>query len=218
MIKNLVFDFGGVVVPLDPEQAWRRFESLGIKNVRQQMGAFGQTGIFRQVETGEISAAEFLKRFAEQAQEQSDYFGGREPSFTFEQVQWAWRGYVKEVAPERLGNLLRLKQDYRVLLLSNTNPFLMEWADSADFSGDGHPIGHYFHKVYYSYRMHDYKPSQSIFRQLVADAGIEPAETVFLDDGPRNVEAAAAVGLRAILVPGNADWMPLLKRALDAGA
>ena len=34
MIKNLIFDLGGVVLPLNPEQAWTRFESLGIKNTR----------------------------------------------------------------------------------------------------------------------------------------------------------------------------------------
>ena len=54
MIKNLIFDLGGVVLPLNPEQAWTRFESLGIKNTRQQMGVYGQTGIFRQLEDGSI--------------------------------------------------------------------------------------------------------------------------------------------------------------------
>ncbi len=215
MIKNLIFDMGGVILSLSPEVAWNRFESLGIKNARVQMGVYGQTGIFRQIEDGSISAEEFCRRLGQQAQEQSDYFGSdREPVFSFEQAQWAWCGYVKEVPLARLAHLLRLRGKYGVYLLSNTNPFLMRWAESEDFSGDGHPITYYFDQVYYSYRMKDYKPSHSIFETMLRDAGISAAESVFLDDGPRNVAAAREVGMLGLEVPANEDWMPNLSRLL----
>ena len=61
MIKNIVFDLGGVVIPLTPETAWQRFEQLGIKDTRQQMGLYGQTGIFLQLENGSITTEQFLK-------------------------------------------------------------------------------------------------------------------------------------------------------------
>ncbi len=215
MIKNLIFDLGGVVIPLNPEQAWSRFESLGIKNTREQMGVYGQTGIFRQLEDGSLSEEEFQRALGQQAQEQSNYFGEAEPCFSYEQCVWAWCGYVDSVILDRLQNLLKLKENYRVLLLSNTNPFLTSWAESDAFSGDGHPIDYYFHQVYYSYRMKDYKPSLSIFRKLLESEGIKAEESLFLDDGPKNVEAAEQVGIHGLVVQKNEDWMPRLMALLE---
>ena len=36
--------------------------------------------------------------------------------------------------------------------------------------------------------------------------GIDPAETLFLDDGQRNVESAAALGIKTYLVENGSDW------------
>ena len=210
MIKNLLFDFGGVVIPLSPETAMERFEALGIKDARQRLGAYGQQGIFRQVEDGSLDAEGFQRALGRLAQEQGCCFGDSEPIFTFEQCRWAWTGYAKYVDRVRLNNLLCLKETYQVILLSNTNPFMMDWADSAEFSGDGHGIGYYFHKTYYSYKLKDYKPSFTIFQKVLDDAGIRADETLFLDDGLRNVESARRVGLHTLLVPDNQDWMSLL--------
>ena len=213
MIKNIVFDLGGVVLPLNPEEAWRRFESLGIKNARQQMGLYGQTGIFLQVENGELSVDQFLYELNKQARRQADenevveYIG-------FEKAQWAWKGYLDNVELYRLKNLEILKTNYNILLLSNINPFVVEWASKNEFSGDGHPIGHYFHKMFYSYEMHDYKPAESIFRKLIDIAGILPEETLFLDDGIKNIKAADNVGMHTIHVKENADWMPVITEQL----
>ena len=62
MIKNIIFDFGGVIVHLDPPEAVRRFESLGITDARRQLDIFGQTGIFGDVEKGLITADGLLPR------------------------------------------------------------------------------------------------------------------------------------------------------------
>lgn len=43
------------------------------------------------------------------------------------------------------------------------------------------------------------KPHEGIFRHLVDTFGLEPAETVFLDDVQGNVDGAMRVGLQARL-------------------
>ncbi len=213
MIKNIVFDLGGVVLPLTPEEAWSRFESLGIKNARQQMGLYGQTGIFLKVENGELTADQFIRELNMQAQAMADnkevveYIG-------YDKAQWAWKGYLENVELFRLNNLKRLKNKYNVLLLSNINPFVVEWASSDEFSGDGHPISYYFNQLYYSYELKDYKPSESIFLKLIEMAGIVPQETIFLDDGPKNIHMAEKMGIHGLLVKNNDDWMPLLNEQL----
>lgn len=215
MIKNIVFDLGGVVIPLTPETAWQRFEQLGIKDTRQQMGLYGQTGIFLQLENGSITTDQFLKELADMAQEQSHIFGDQEPRISFQQAQRAWVGYVENVDIHRLNNLLTLKQQYQVILLSNTNPFIVEWAESDNFSGDGHPLDYYFHRTFYSCDMKDYKPAVTIFQKMLQDSGINPQETLFLDDGEKNIRAVESIGIHGLLVEKNQDWMPMLTQRLS---
>lgn len=204
---------GGVVIPLTPEVAWTRFEQLGIKDTRQRMGLYGQTGIFLEVENGTIDASTFQRKLACLAQEQSGVFKDEEPFFSFEQAQWAWKGYVESVDINRLNNLLKLKQSYQVILLSNTNPFIVSWAESDGFSGDGHPLNYYFHQTFYSCCMNDYKPSVTIFKKMIEQAGIIPEETLFLDDGQKNIDAARQIGIHGLLVEKNLDWMkPLIEK------
>ena len=138
-----------------------------------------------------------------------------DPCFSYEQCVWAWCGYIDYVPLERLQNLLKLKEKYNVLLLSNTNGFLMSWANSTDFSGDGYPLSYYFHQVYLSYLLKDYKPSLTIYQKVLEQAGIKAEESVFLDDGPKNIEAAEQVGIHGLLVPKNEDWMPNLMALLN---
>ena len=76
MIKNIIFDFGGVIVHLDPPEAVRRFESLGITDARRQLDIFGQTGIFGDVEKGLITADECCRALAKESQEKSGRFAG----------------------------------------------------------------------------------------------------------------------------------------------
>ncbi len=213
LIKNIIFDLGGVVIPLTPEVAWDRFESLGIKDTRQRMGLYGQTGIFLDVENGTIDAPTFQRKLAQLAQEQACVFGDEEPMFSFEQTLWAWKGYVESVDINRLNNLLRLKKEYNVILLSNTNPFIVAWAETDAFSGDGHPLNHYFHQTFYSCQMKDYKPAPTIFQKMLSQAEILPQESLFLDDGQKNIEAAESLGIHGLLVEKNQDWMmPLLHK------
>lgn len=215
MIKNLIFDLGGVVITLDPEEAYRRFEKMGITDARQQMGVYGQTGIFREVEDATIDADTFCTKLTEQAREKSSSLSLDDKfTYSFEQAKWAWMGYVKEVPISRLNNLMELRQRYKVYLLSNTNPFIMDWALSDEFSGDGHSINHYFDGVYCSYMLKDYKPSESIFRKMVDQLGIVPGETVFVDDGINNVRASEMVGMIGLHVEKDEDWMFALQKLL----
>lgn len=58
----------------------------------------------------------------------------------------------------------------------------------------------YFDKIYLSYELHELKPSEAIFRKVIADSGVIPSETLFIDDGRKNVDAAQALGF-AVYMP-----------------
>ncbi len=217
MIKNIIFDFGGVIVHLDPPEAVRRFESLGITDARRQLDIFGQTGIFGDVEKGLITADEFCRALAKESQEKSGRFAGEEnPTFTFEEAQWAWMGYMKHVPRKNLDNLLQLKQHYRLYLLSNLNPFIQSWAESPEFSGDGHGLNYYLHECYYSFQLKDYKPAPSIFQKMLDAAGLKACECLFLDDSERNIRGCEAVGMQGLLVEKDEDWTAKLNIKLNS--
>ena len=62
MIKNIIFDFGGVIVTIDQQQAVRRFEEIGLKNAAECLDSYTQSGIFGDLEEGKITAEEFYTK------------------------------------------------------------------------------------------------------------------------------------------------------------
>lgn len=55
------------------------------------------------------------------------------------------------------------------------------------------------------------KPGSLLLERAIARYGIDPAGSVMIGDRDRDVEAAAAVGVRGILVEANAPLMEVLK-------
>ena len=50
MIKNIVFDLGGVIMTIDQSQAVRRFKELGLEDAEQRLDPYTQSGIFGDLE------------------------------------------------------------------------------------------------------------------------------------------------------------------------
>ena len=204
MIKNIAFDLGGVVLALSYEQAVRRFEEIGLRDARRHLDAFEQKGIFGALESGQITAEDFRRELSVMV--------GRE--LTMEECYTAWHGYVDHVPRRNLEAILDLRaRGYKVCLLSNTNPFMMQWANR-DFDGEGHPIGYFFDAMYLSYECKVMKPKREIFDIMLCGQQSLPEETVFVDDGPRNVEAAAALGMHTLCPQNNEDWRAMLNDVL----
>lgn len=205
MIKNLIFDFGGVIVDISRSEAVRRFEAIGIGNAEELLDKYHQKGIFLEVEEGKIDAGEFCRKLSDIA--------GKEISF--EESKWAWLGFVVGVPLYRLNHLSELKQKYNLFILSNTNPFIMSWARSAEFTSEGKPLDDYFHKLYLSYRIGVVKPQKEIFEYVIKDASLLPSETLFIDDGDANIEMGAALGFKTLKVVNRADWRNELQEMLQ---
>lgn len=204
MIKTILFDMGGVLFQIDTDQAKRRFEALGVDSERY-LDAYEQRGIFLDLESGAIGDEEFLNRL-------SDMVGH---PVSKEEARHAWLGYVKEISLDRLNKISDLRPRYRTCLASNTNPFMMDFTESDNFSGDGHGIGHYLNHLYCSYRMGVCKPSAEFFNKILEAEGIEPDEVLFVDDSKRNIEAAARLGINTLWVDSDKDWLPELETKLS---
>ncbi len=205
IINNILFDLGGVIITLDQQQSVRRFEELGLKDAQQRLNAYTQEGIFGDLEGGLIDAETFRRELS--------LLVGRQ--VTHAECAYAWQGYAKEVPQRNLDALQRLRSEgYRLLLLSNTNPYMMEWVNSADFDGHGHGVGHYFDALYLSYEMRLMKPAEEIFLRVLMAEQVPPSSCLFIDDGPRNVATASQVGLNTFCPENGADWTQIIYQYL----
>lgn len=197
MIKTIAFDLGGVILTIDQKEAVRRFRDLGLKDAESQLDPYTQSGIFGDLEAGAISAGDFRRELSRMI--------GRD--LTLDECRYAWLGYAKELPQEGLRTLLRLREEgYRLLLLSNTNPFMMSWAESSAFDGHGHPLSYYFDATYKSYEMKRMKPDPAFFRDVLAREKLVPGEMLFVDDGPRNTAVASQLGMRTFCPENGSDW------------
>ena len=75
----------------------------------------------------------------------------------------------------------------------------MSWARSPRFTPEGLPLDAFCHKIYASYEIGMLKPDVRIYQYLIDDAGINAAETLFVDDSIANVEAAEQAGMTGML-------------------
>lgn len=207
MIRNIAFDFGGVLFDLAYEHAVETFKAIGLVDADLRLDRYHQRGVFELLESGRIGVEEFRLELEKLCHR----------SLTYDDVLGAWLGYVgNPMDEEKLRVLDQLKaESYRTFLLSNTNPYVQAWAESADFSQTHRPLSSYLEKCYTSYEVGIMKPDAGIFEYMLADAGILPEETIFLDDSPVNIATAASLGIHTLLVEKNQPWEEALRKCLS---
>ena len=65
MIKNIVFDFGGVIADISREQAVKAFIRLGVKDADRILDKYHQTGIFQELEEGSLTEEAYRNELGE---------------------------------------------------------------------------------------------------------------------------------------------------------
>lgn len=206
MIKTIIFDLGGVIITIDNEEPKSRFRQLGVENIEEILNPYRQSGIFGDLEEGKISEEDYRQELGK--------IVGRQ--LTYEEVQHCWLGYMKEVPAYKLAALKELRdKGYRVIMLSNTNPYIMDWAESKDFPGNGQPLSSYFDAQYRSYELKLMKPDETFYRTVLSREKLLPSEALFVDDGPRNVAVASELGIKTYCPENGSDWTGVLEKLLD---
>lgn len=178
---NVVFDIGGVLVEWDPRLAWSdHFATM------EATEAFLARTSFRE----KNARADGGARFADLAAEIGD---SADRALFAEYVQRFART-VETAIPGTWAILDRLK-DGGTPIHAITNWSAEAWPEGLKI----HPrLGEVFETLVVSGREHIQKPDRRIYALLAERAGVEPAECVFIDDAPHNVEGAQAAGMDAI--------------------
>ena len=191
-IKNIIFDFGGVVFNIDEQRTLNAFAKLYHCSTNDILTLLQQDNLFNKFECGQISIPDFLQYLQDKAPvpiSQNDIIS-------------AWNAILVGYPPQHIPLLLALKKKYRTFLLSNTNAIhTMEFPKIAQRQQLGIQSNYdLFEKVWYSNEIGMRKPNPEIFRFALQDAHLVADETLFVDDLAANVEAASSLGIHTILI------------------
>jgi putative hydrolase of the HAD superfamily len=189
--KNIIFDFGGVIINIDYKLLVGSFSRIGLPHFESYFSQANQRSLFDDYEKGRISSACFRAKLKEHCKEGT----------TDDQVDEAWNSMILDLPAKRLDLLLKIKTKYRTFLLSNTNEIHMNFIYAylqrtygiLDLSG-------YFEKVYLSFEMGMRKPDAEIFEKLIRENFLDVKQTLFIDDSSQHLETAGRIGLQTYLL------------------
>ena len=198
-IKNLIIDFGGVIINLTRNRCVEAFENFGVPDVRDRI--LNSKDLFMQIEMGTITSAEFRDGIRHLTRQH----------LTDQQIDAAWIAMLDDVPAYKLDLLMELRSKYNTMLLSNTNEIHWLWAEKNSFAHNGHQAGDFFNKIYLSYELNMVKPNADIFEYVLQDAAIDPAETLFIDDAIPSCRTAEALGIRTYAPQPREDWSHLFR-------
>jgi putative hydrolase of the HAD superfamily len=183
MIRTVIFDLGGVIVPLDFPSAYRALAACCPVPAAELPQRISSTGLVPLYESGVLTDAQFTQQFCEAL--------GLDLSSAQFRDLWNSLFGPHTLIPDSL--LAGLKQQgFRLVLLSNTNGLHF------DMIREQYPLLSHFDDFVLSYRVGATKPSPRIYEQAITSARCLPQECFYTDDILPYVEAARTAGIDAV--------------------
>ena len=186
-IKNIIFDLGGVIYAIDYQATIRAFEALRINDFEQIYAKAGQSNLFDNLEVGKISKADFFRDMKQLV----------DSSITDDDIMNAWNAMLLDFIPDALESLKRLKGDYRIFLLSNTNQIHIEEIKKRAGDEFYKDFCDLFEQVYLSHDIGLRKPNVEVFTHILVEKNLAAKETLFIDDSIQHIVGARKAGLKA---------------------
>ena len=187
-IQNIIFDLGQVIFNIDYNLTLQAFRELGVPDIENLFSAASQSDLIGKYERGEISDADFRNGLRELVKhEVSDG-----------ELDAAWNAMLLNLPEERLTLLEKVKDNYRIFLLSNTNDLHLEAVEEIMGKDRFQRLLQLFEKVYFSNKINMRKPEVRAFDLILEENDLERPETLFIDDLPQFVEGGRKAGLSTI--------------------
>ncbi|WP_298771764.1 HAD family phosphatase [uncultured Fibrobacter sp.] len=198
MLKNYIFDLGGVILDIRMQNAFERFAALGLPAVELEKGG-ATTQLMEDYQLGFVDTQSFCEQIA----------GKCNAGTTPHDIEKAWNSICLNIAERKLNALRRLcqRKDITVSLLSNTNELHWEYCCKNWFSANGNHLEDFFDHIFLSQELHLQKPDPKIFEAAIRTLNANPGETIFIDDSADNTAAAAACGLQTLHITPGVDWV-----------
>jgi glucose-1-phosphatase len=188
-VRDVIFDFGGVLFEIDYNAPVREFAKLGFIDFKEIYSQAAQTDLFDRLETGNISNEDFFQ-----------FIESKCPNASPEEVREAWDSILTKLWPENVASVKKLRdQGFKTFLLSNTNAIhVHSFEKMIDTSMGLESFREAFDQIYYSNAIGMKKPYPATFLKVCEWNSLLPEETLFIDDSIQHVRGASEAGLLAI--------------------
>lgn len=178
----LIFDLGKVIIDFDSTRALQKLEGRTPLVKQELILKLKSLDTLNRFECGELTSDAFYVELARELQLE----------MSFEEFRTVWSDVFAKESILDESFFARLKNHYRLLLLSNTNSMHTEFL-MAHF-----PMLHIFDHRILSFRVGAMKPNHRIFLAAQQAAQTAPERIFYVDDMPGYVEAASRLGWNAV--------------------
>lgn len=190
-LELILFDFGGVLYNIDHLRTVKAFAELSKRPeyiMKKELSKFYLDNIFLDFEKGIISK----EVFRDKVRERYDIVANDD------EFDAAWNSTLIGPIDNALEILSKIKEKFRLALLSNTNEIHCE-----KFSSQCKELLSYFEKQFYSFKMKSRKPEEKIFKDTIKELDLLPKSILFVDDSFDNIETANKLGFNTHHIIGN---------------
>jgi glucose-1-phosphatase len=181
--RAIIFDIGRVLIRVDVSRATAGLANGLAPNPQEVWSAIEKDPRWMDWQEGRISPQDWHLHLSKR-------LGG---SLSFEQFSEVWN---RALAPESIQSealLEGLSKNYRLALLSNTDPIHMA-------HGEAHfPFFRFFPVRIYSFRVGASKPDPLIYRETLRACKVRAEEAVYIDDVAAYVQAARRLGMAGVV-------------------
>ena len=182
--KAIIFDLGAVILNINYQNTIDEFTKLGVKNAATFYSKKVQTDLFNLIETGMISSYEFLKALQNETK-----------NANIIQVEQAWNAMLLDLPEKRLELIKKLKKNYTIYLLSNTNAIHINAFKNQLGNKKWLAFCELFKKMYLSHELGLRKPDVKIFEYILKEQKLKAEEVFFIDDSPQHIASAKKIGI-----------------------
>jgi putative hydrolase of the HAD superfamily len=179
MIKNIIFDMGGVLIDFDPHKTLRK--EFSEEDAREAERVLFESGLWNNIDLGTM-------RFPDLAEEACKYLPAHMHA-PLRAVLLRWWDVEMPPLPGMEDFVREVKEaGYKVYLCSNTSSEIYDYFDAI-------PALKLMDGILASCDYGVTKPDARLFEALYARFGLAPQECFFIDDMQRNIEGAAKTGM-----------------------
>ncbi len=197
MIKNIIFDFGGVLLDWNPRYFYREHFSS-----EEEMEYFLAEICNDEWNAQQDNGRTFSEAVKELQQKFPDY------SKDIGLYDEKWDVMLKTDLPETVEILKALKSEYEIYGLTNWS------AEKITIAYARYPFFELFDGIVVSGEEKLIKPDPQIYKVLLERYKLIPSESVFIDDNPANIDAAQKLGIHGILFKSSDQLKEELKKIL----
>lgn len=184
MIKNIVFDLGGVLVDFNPRNL---LEHLGIPEDKIEL--YGRM-IFYSREWDKYNCGLYDSKQVKEAIIEKNPEYCEKINYILENLDFSYILFEKSDTAEYLKSLK--EEGYNIYLLSDLSKESFGYNSSMEFFN-------YIQGGIYSFEVGSTKPDDNNYERLLKDFNLIPDETIFIDDRLKNIEAANKFGIHGVL-------------------